>query len=123
MWVVLALYEKQGGKAGRLNCVPDSNSISRVSSLSVQTFDHFRGRVFETIHGAAGQMLLRTYRHIPSYSFIHMFADVPTYSQDGTTIELRAQSAKLWELISISEPHLPDAMKEFRKRKQDTDTC
>ena len=74
--IVLSIYSKGGGKAGRHDWVPQVPGIGKISYILAQTFEHSGGRSFRRIHRASSMLGVSRFAHLPSGSILVRIPDL-----------------------------------------------
>ena len=106
--LVLAIYSKSAGKAGKHNQVSNSSNIVAVSNIPIQIFEHFLSVQFQAIH--SGQVLhVQQFYLLPSSAFLCTLDSVPTTVESGLKV-----SQQDWLLFKILKDDSHNIVKEIK---------
>ncbi|KAJ7203238.1 hypothetical protein GGX14DRAFT_570120 [Mycena pura] len=99
---ILSMYAKGGGKAGAHAFIPQADSISPISFVLAQTYEHAGGRTFRRVHAGAAAMLgISRFAHVPAGSVLLRVPDTVATKPNQLQVELSsATTVKFRELLS-----------------------
>lgn len=102
------MYSKSSGKGSRHSAISDSSSITAVSNIAVQVYEHMIGTSFrDTPHAQALRVIRFDFIH--SAGFMCTLKSTPEITNEGLKI-----SVEDWNLFKVIEKNKPDVLQAVK---------
>lgn len=93
-------------------------SVSQISYITLQVYEHFRGTIFRSILRSKAQLRVKTFVHLHSYNILYTLPGTASIRPDGNTIDLAAPAFAVYSELQSYEKALKPVIAALKKKKK-----
>ena len=113
---VLSISTKSGGKNGTHCWVPEVSSITAVSYVPVQLFEHVIGRQFRAVPQALTLLQVKQFTLLPAASFLCVLDDTPWNIMETQNLQISAADTARFDRLTKHTQNIISVLKNINSK-------
>jgi hypothetical protein len=113
---------KSGGKNGKHCWTGEASSITALSYIPVQLFEHIISRHFRAVPQAMAALQISQFAHLPSTSFLCLLDESPTTLVGSQNLRISLTDGNRYDNLQGKAQNLVLALENINSAAQETDS-